>query len=263
VTVNPVLQFALDAVDAWAAVVPRRKPPVAALKACKIISHRGEHDNKQVMENTIEAFRIARDAGAWGIETDIRWTRDLVAMVHHDPDTSRVFGKPLTISETDFETLREQVPQVPTLEELVAEFGGTVHLMIEIKAETFPRLEEQKAVLGKILERLNPTEDYHFLALDPALFDAFDIKPSRACLPVGLTNIKDLSKVALERGYAGITGHFLLITEKMQKEHRLAGQKIGPGFPASRNALYREVNRGADWIFTNEAVKLLDIIDTA
>ncbi|MEL7429927.1 MAG: glycerophosphodiester phosphodiesterase [Pseudomonadota bacterium] len=262
-TVNPVLQLVLDTVDVWAALMSRRKPPVEALKACKIISHRGEHDNERVQENTLEAFRIARDAGAWGIETDIRWTRDLVPMVHHDPDTSRVFGKPLTISKTDFKSLREQVPQVPTFEELVAEFGGRVHLMIEIKAETFPCLEDQKAVLRKILERLNPAEDYHFLALDPALFDAFDIQPRQACLPVALTNIKDLSKVALERGYAGISGHFLLITRKMQDRHKAGGQKIGPGFPASRNALYREVNRGADWIFTNEAVKLLDIINKA
>ena len=262
-TVGPFLQFALDAVDVWAAVVPRKRPSPQALKACKIISHRGEHDNETLLENTMEAFRVARDAGAWGIETDIRWTKDLVPMIHHDTNTARVFGKDIEISECTFADLRDWVPAIPTLTELVAEFGGNTHLMIEIKEEEFPQLGQQREILFSQLSKLAPKKDYHFLALDPDLFERFDIQPRDCCLPVALTNMKALSEAALNMGYGGITGHFLLLTKNLQARHRERGQGIGPGFPRSRNSLYREINRGADWIFTNDAVKLLKVIDEA
>lgn len=57
--------------------LPRRSPDPEKLKACKIVSHRGEHDNTSVYENTIAAFDGAMEQGVWGIEFDVRWTRDL------------------------------------------------------------------------------------------------------------------------------------------------------------------------------------------
>jgi glycerophosphoryl diester phosphodiesterase len=41
----------------------------------------------------------------------------------------------------------------------------------------------------------------------------------------------------------------------IQRHHR-QGQKLGTGFIASRYCLYRELDRGVDWIFTNHALKL-------
>lgn len=259
-TVSPFLQFALDAVDLWAAIWPRSKPTPEKLRSCRIVSHRGQHDNRTLLENTMDAFRTARDAGAWGIETDIRWTKDMVPMIHHDTNTERVFGQDIEISDCEFSELRASVPDIPTLEELVAEFGGNTHLMIEIKEEDFPQLERQKKIVRDILSDLSPTEDYHFLALDPGLFETFNIEPRNCCLPVAMTNMKELSTAALENGYGGITGHFLLLTKDLQAKHGAKGQGIGPGFPRSRNSLYREINRDADWVFTNDAVKLLGVI---
>ena len=59
---------------------PRPVPALSRLEACKIISHRGQHDNLAVKENTLTAFDTAVDAGVWGLELDIRWTRDLKPM---------------------------------------------------------------------------------------------------------------------------------------------------------------------------------------
>ena len=70
------LQSALmSTIDLAAAAIPRRVPSRAALQQCKIISHRGENDNREILENTLPAFAAARKAGVWGIECDIRWTR--------------------------------------------------------------------------------------------------------------------------------------------------------------------------------------------
>ena len=62
------LQNGAMAIADWlTAVVPRAVPDQETLRECRIISHRGEHDNVSVMENTLAAFRAARDAGVWGI----------------------------------------------------------------------------------------------------------------------------------------------------------------------------------------------------
>ena len=260
---NPILRTALWLTDRFYAVIPRRVPSSDALRRCKIISHRGEHDNVTVFENTIKAFEIAHNAGAWGLETDIRWTRDLVPMVAHDPDTKRVFGKDLLLADTNFQELRHAIPDIPTLEEFVLRFGGKSHLMIEIKDEVFPDLEKQKSILGRILSGLAPRSDYHLLALDPALFDTFDIVSTDAFLPVATLNYKVLSDQALIRGYAGISGHFLVLSDVMKNRHFNAEQMFGTGFPTSKNALYRELNRGVEHVFTNDAVKLLRVIEKA
>ena len=79
----------------------RRAYPVPEgrrLQDCKIIAHRGSHDNHRILENTMAAFDRAAEAGVWGVELDIRWTRDLAPVVFHDPDLSRLYGRPETIA---------------------------------------------------------------------------------------------------------------------------------------------------------------------
>jgi glycerophosphoryl diester phosphodiesterase len=94
-----------------------------------------------------------------------------VPVVDHDPCGARLFGNPTTISQLSFANLRAQMPQIPSLAELVQEFGGNTHLMLEITAEHYPQPQEQKAILQALLSRLLPGRDYHFLALAPEHHD--------------------------------------------------------------------------------------------
>jgi len=216
-----ILDAALAIVDCWMAMVPRNKPALEAAENCRVISHRGEHDNRSVHENTLEAFEIARSAGVWGIETDIR----------------------------------------PTLAELIDEFGGNTHLMLELKDEEFPELERQKDILNEHLSGLKPRDDYHILALDVDLFETFDIQPRQACISVSMVNARSLSKTTLSEGYGGFTGHYVLLNDRLKALHGAAGQSFGTGFIRSKNCLYRELNRGMEWIFTNDAVEIQGILD--
>ncbi len=254
---------ALETVDLIAAAVPRRLPDKTSLEHCQIISHRGENDNREILENTLPAFRAAREAGVWGIECDIRWTRDLVPVIHHDPDCQRLFGEPVSLSALDFAELRQRFPLIPTLGELVEEFGGNTHLMLEIKAEHYPAPERQKAILQAVLSSLRPGEDFHILLLDPYLVDRVDFLPRTVCYLVAELNVARLSHHALQNGFGGLTGHYLMLNEKVRQRHAAAGQRIGTGFIHSRNALYRELNRGIEWIFSNRAVALQGILEAS
>jgi glycerophosphoryl diester phosphodiesterase len=260
--VNRIAQFAIDI---WMALIPRTPPGRTAARNCKIVAHRGAHNyNKSAHENTMRAFELARSGGVWGIEADIRWTADLVPVIIHDPDTRRVFGKMVTIRDVTFGALRKSVPEVPSLSELVAEFGGKTHLMLELKREEFPDIERQKQKLRSCLAGLKPKDDYHILALDPELFEIFDIEPRSCCVSVAMDNTAAISARTLESssgGIGGIAGHYLLLNDRIKQRHIQAGQKIGTGFIRSRNCLYREMNRGVEWIFSNEAVSMQQIVD--
>ena len=113
------------------------------LKACRIVTHRGEHDNRTVLENTVAAFEAAASAGLWGSEFDLRWTKDLHPMVFHDPDTRRLFGAHRRLCEMNFSDLQVSYPLIPSLAEIVERFGARVHLMIEIKKEPYPNPQQQ------------------------------------------------------------------------------------------------------------------------
>ncbi len=257
-----LMGLAQDAADIAMAMVPRKVPNAGAVRRCRIVAHRGAHDyNRSAKENTLEAFELARAAGVWGVETDIRWTADLTPVICHDPDTVRVFGKDVRLCDVGFEALRAAVPAVPSLAEVVAEFGGELHLMLELKAERFPDIERQKAILAEQLSGLAPGEDYHMMALDPDLFETFDIRPRQCCLPVSMMNMAAISRRTLNEPYGGITGHYLLLTGAIKSRHEAIGQKVGTGFVKSRNCLYREMNRGMEWIFSNDAVAMQRIVD--
>ncbi|RLA49488.1 MAG: glycerophosphodiester phosphodiesterase [Gammaproteobacteria bacterium] len=251
----------MKAVDWAVASIPQPVPDQVALRHCKIISHRGEHDNISVIENTLPAFDNARANGVWGIECDIRWTADLVPVICHDPCGQRLFGNRARVGELSFTDLRAQMPLIPSLTELVGEFGSNTHLMLEIKAELYPQLQRQKAILREQLSTLSPGLDYHFLALDPELFTKVDFVPRNVCLPVAQLNTSRLSRAALATRCGGLNGHYLLLTDKLRRRHELAGQRVGAGFIRSKNCLFRELNRGAEWFFSNDAVKLQKIRD--
>lgn len=251
----------MSLVDSLTAIVPQPVPSRRALERCKIISHRGEHDNCTVMENTLDAFEAARTAGVWGIEGDIRFTQDLVPVICHDACCTRVFGITTPIGEQTYAQLRKNSPQVPSLEEVIDKFGGNTHLMLEVKDEPWPQLQKQRDILNNLLTPLEPIADYHILALDPELFARLDFVPTKAFFPVAEVNVPSLSRIALERGYGGLGGHYLLLGNRLHKRHKAQGQRLGTGFPRSKNALFRELNRDIEWIFSNDAIALQAILD--
>ncbi len=242
--------------DGIYAVLPQPKPDLETVKNCKIVSHRGEHRGKDIRENTLAAFDRALQHNIWGIEFDIRWTADLQPVIIHDPDCKRVFGEHLTISQTSLAELRSRVPLIPTLSQVVERYGGKLHLMAEIKEEPFPNPQHQRNSLEKPFSLLTPAKDFHLLALNPDIFRLVDFVPKKALLPVAEYNFRALSDMALREKYAGISGHYLLVSNKLIRRHVDADQKTGTGFTRSRQCFHRELNRGVTWIFTNHAEKL-------
>ncbi len=251
----------MSLVDVFMASLPRSMPAATALRDARIIAHRGEHDNRGLIENTMEAFSAARAAGVWGIECDIRFTADQVPVIHHDADASRLFGVGGMIRDMDLAQLRRDLPQVPTLEEVLSEFGGNCHLFLEIKDEPRPDARLQVEILQHRLAGLRPGDDFHMLALDPALFSLVPFLPRSCLYLVAELNVRAMERACLEGECGGLTGHYLLLHQARRKRLRAAGCGDGTGFIASANCLRRELNRGVSWLFSNDAVAMQSELD--
>ena len=245
--------------DICYAIIPQPEPALSDLQNCKIISHRGDHNNKNIKENTLAAFEKAMQIGAWGVECDVRWSKDLQPVVIHDSDCLRVFGENLVVNQLTLDELQTSIPEIPSLVQVVQRFGRKLHLMVELKKEKFSDPGYQRSCLRELFSSLNPGKDFHILALDLDLFELVDFIPNEAKLPVAEFNIGEFSKRALQENYAGLSGQYLLLTKQLIQKHRNSNQKAGTGFIGSRFCFYRELNRRVEWIFTDDALKLCSI----
>ena len=129
-------------------------------------AHRGLHDELHA-ENSLSAFRLAVEGG-YGIELDVRLSKDGRLVVFHDDTLDRVCGKEgkvidFTAAELAEIHLSGTEEGIPTLAEVLALVGGRVPLLVEIKesasdsAVSLAVAEALKGYSGPLLiESFNP-----------------------------------------------------------------------------------------------------------
>jgi glycerophosphoryl diester phosphodiesterase len=99
-------------------------------------AHRGLHNGERA-ENSISAMKAAVEAG-FGIELDVRLSKDGVLMVFHDDTLDRVCGREgkvinFTAEELATFKLNGTDDGIPTFDEVLEVVGGKVPLLVEIK----------------------------------------------------------------------------------------------------------------------------------
>jgi glycerophosphoryl diester phosphodiesterase len=94
-----------------------------------VLGHRGA--SRRAPENTLAAFATARALGADGVELDVRRTADGVAVLSHDAALDD-YG---LLRERPFAQLRAARPDVPTLDEALAQLSG---LLVNIEMKCLP-----------------------------------------------------------------------------------------------------------------------------
>lgn len=258
---DKINQNLMAAVDHVQSMIPRPRPSITKLKSTRLVSHRGA--NRLAPENTLRAFDLAVQSGTWGLECDVRFTRDHEAIVLHDKDTMRVFGESVVVENIELRDLRRLRPEIPTLSEVLSRYKGSAHLMIELKASALPVSQRPRRfdIVARELSGLKPGEDFHLLSLHADILLQAEFVPRHARLPVAEWNTEAMSRLALSEKFAGVTGHYLVMSQSLIRKHHEAGQKIGTGFVSSRSVLYREINREVDWIFTNHIAEISDSLN--
>lgn len=124
-----------------------------------IVAHRGA--SKAARENTLEAFRLARELGALMVELDVRRTRDGALVVHHD---ARIAERPLI--EHDAADLPSYIPTL--VGALDACHGMDVN--VEIKSDrSEPDYDASQRVAADVVDLLRTRADH-----DRMLISSFD-----------------------------------------------------------------------------------------
>ena len=100
-------------------------------------AHRGVYNNTDIPENSIAAFKIAVEKG-YGIELDIRLTKDSEIVVFHDDSLTRMCKVKEDVSSLTLDELRklyllDSKEQIPTFKEFLELVNGKVPLLIEYK----------------------------------------------------------------------------------------------------------------------------------
>jgi glycerophosphoryl diester phosphodiesterase len=136
----------------WA---PAPEPARVALLRSHDIAHRGLW-GPGVPENSLAAAAAAI-RGGFGIECDVRLSRDGTVIVFHDSDTLRMTGLAgriahLATHEIVSRRFSGSDEHIPTLAQLLALIAGRVPLLIEIKTDTLAQAAPLCLAVRRALE---------------------------------------------------------------------------------------------------------------
>lgn len=140
-------------------------------------AHRGLHDDK-IPENSMAAFKRAVEMG-FGIELDVRLSKDGELVVFHDDSFERVIGchgstTDYTVAELKEMRLFGTEERIPLLSDVLSMVDGQVPLLIEIKeTATEKEVAPEVAMLLRsyrgpyIVESFNPLSLGRFAKVNP------------------------------------------------------------------------------------------------
>jgi len=108
-----------------------------------VAGHRGVRVGAE--ENTMKAFRMAAEAGAEMIETDIHMTKDGVIILMHDHTVDRTTSGSGLIREMTYEEIKAVGPEVPTLEEFLEGMKDYPEMTYNFELKDYPENGEEIA----------------------------------------------------------------------------------------------------------------------
>jgi glycerophosphoryl diester phosphodiesterase len=223
-------------------------------------------------ENTIAAFRKALELGADWVELDVQLTKDGHLVVVHDDTLERTTDKGGKRRPTEY-TLQELKTfdagtwfnknfageKIPTLDEVLAEFGGKMHINIEIKSQ--PHFEQDNGIEVKVVEAVKRHD-----LIDGVLISSFD--PSRLIvthqiepkLAIGtLFHPKSLAKLPTSDPFklaelthaTALHPHFQMVTPEMVERAHKLGLQVNVWTVNEPGDIRRQTALGVDMIMSD------------
>lgn len=248
-----------------------------------IIAHRGA--SKHAPENTFAAFKRAIDAGADGIELDVRLAKDGVAVVFHDSSLKRIAGRKGKISHFTSKELgsidagswfnrtapkladpsyeNESVRTLAETLEFLKGFGGRIY--IELKCKEADAKALAKAVSSTICDApLLPqiiVKSFKLSALPyvkkfcPAVRTAALFAPKIKNI---LRKDKHLLRLATDAGADEISLHYSLATRKLMKKAAKRDLRVIIWTADHPRWIRRALKLGLDAVITNDPARLVE-----
>lgn len=111
-------------------------PPFRKREVKGLYSHRGYHlKDKTIYENTLESFQKSIDYN-YGIELDVRLSKDGLVYVYHDPTLKRLFDESTRFADlesSEIDKLFLGQSKIPRFSDVLELVDGQVDLIVELK----------------------------------------------------------------------------------------------------------------------------------
>ncbi|MBX3244402.1 MAG: hypothetical protein KF685_08100 [Acidobacteria bacterium] len=246
-----------------------------------IIAHRGA--SAVAPENTLAAFRHAIEAGADGIELDVRLASDGVAVVIHDQDLKRTAGFEGRVSSYSSDELShfdvgswfrrkrsevngkfsdQKVLSLRSTLAAISDFRGFIY--IEMKC----RNDDAEALAKAVAEDIAASETSGTLIVKSFKMSAVsyirrycpEVRTAALFAPKIRTLLrkeKYLVKIAHELGVNELSLHYSLVTRKLMKKAAKRGLPVTVWTADNPRWVKRAMKLGLNAIITNDPERLL------
>jgi len=162
----------------------------------KIIAHRGA--SGLLLENTLEALRLAVDLGVDGVEFDVQVSKDGVPVLCHDPFLSRISNSKKSVADLTYAQLQKvkliNGSRIPKLEEALEIVKNLSVIVMEIKPTG--HTEEICQVLDKFPQANVYIGSFH----EEVVADAEELRPDVPRLFINNQNPFMAARVATRHG---------------------------------------------------------------
>ena len=221
------------------------------------IGHRGAAGT--MPENTMPPFEHALSLGADAIEFDVALTRDGAPVVIHDDSVDRTTDGRGRVADLDLAQIRaleaglwKGVPaRVPTLDEVLAEFGPRTTLNLEIKrsrrrdelVEACARAVQERELLGRVVFSSFDHEALRVLR--------YQVPTARIGVLCELTRVEAAFRCAHELGAENLHPPALLVTANLLRRARERGLAVWTWTINDPRRMARFCALGVDGIFSD------------
>lgn len=239
------------------------------MKNTEIFAHRGASGYEP--ENTLEAFALAVEQGADGIELDVQLSKDGQMVIIHDEDIDRVCNgtgwvKDYTLDELKcFEVSapdgkKGRIPTLREVLELVKPSGIKVNIELKTGIFWYPELERMAV------------EEVRYQGMEDRViyssFNHYSIQKLKEYAPDAETAylysdvILDVTEYAKKTGVKGIhPAIYHMVMADFLREYKESGLKIRVWTVNEKEHLEKLIRAGVDAVITNypdRAIKIRD-----
>ena len=261
-----------------------KNPPAEVESRPLIIAHRGA--SAHAPENSLIAFQRAVDAGADGIEFDVRLTKDDVAVVFHDPSLNRITGRKGKVRESasdellgmdagswfnriypnraDIAFAAERIPMLREVLRSLESFQGVLYVELKCREEDVERLAHRvcdeirdSPLLSRIIVKsFNLRAIAVVRGICPGVRTAALFAPKFRSL---LSKEKHILRLAERAGADEISLHYTLATRKLVNEASRRGLDVVIWTADHARWVRRAADLGVKAVITNDPAKLLAV----
>ena len=235
----------------------------------KIFAHRGA--SAYAPENTVEAFALAMEQGADGIELDVQMTKDGQVVVIHDETIDRVSDGTGAVRDYTLEELKKfhfsnhmenyENAVIPTLKE-VLDLIKSSNMLLNIELKTgiywYPNLEEKTMELVKeagMEDRVIYSSFNHY-----SIKKILELNPHTECAFLYSDVILNVDKYAKNAGVCGLhPAVYHLKMAEFLKEYQESGLKVRVWTVNKKEDMEKFIKADLEAVITNYPDKALEI----